>query len=50
VAGLPEARHWFVVRPTTKRLMAAARALRDFLATQGRDYLPHAPEASQPVT
>jgi DNA-binding transcriptional LysR family regulator len=50
VAGLPEVRHWFVVRPTTKRLMPAARALRDFLATEGRQYLPHVPEASHAVS
>jgi DNA-binding transcriptional LysR family regulator len=40
VAGLPEIRHWFVVRPATKRLMPAAGALRDFLVAEGRRFLP----------
>jgi LysR family transcriptional regulator for metE and metH len=41
VAGLPEVRRWFVVRPTAKRLMPAARALRDFLTAEGRRFLPN---------
>lgn len=41
VQGLPETRQWFVVRPAAKRLMPAARALRDFLTTEGRNLLPH---------
>ncbi len=41
VAGLPEVRQWFVVRPASKRLMPAARALRDFLTTEGSRLLPH---------
>jgi hypothetical protein len=32
VAGLPE---WFVVHPATKRMMPAARSLRDFLVAAG---------------
>lgn len=40
VVGLPEIRHWFVVRPAAKRLMPAAGALRDFLVTEGRQFLP----------
>jgi DNA-binding transcriptional LysR family regulator len=40
VAGLPEIRHWFVVRPATKRLMPAAGALRNFLVAEGRQFLP----------
>lgn len=40
VVGLPEIRQWFVVRPAAKRLMPAARALRDFLVAEGRRFLP----------
>lgn len=40
VTGLPEIRHWFVVRPTAKRLMPAAGALRNFLVAEGRRFLP----------
>ena len=40
VAGLPEIRHWFVVRPAAKRLMPAAGALRDFLVAEGQRFLP----------
>jgi DNA-binding transcriptional LysR family regulator len=40
VAGLPEIRHWFVVRPATKRLMPAAGALRNFLVAEGHKFLP----------
>jgi DNA-binding transcriptional LysR family regulator len=40
VAGLPEIRHWFVVRPAAKRLMPAAGVLRDFLVAEGRRFLP----------
>jgi DNA-binding transcriptional LysR family regulator len=40
VAGLPEIRHWFVVRLATKRLMPAAGALREFLVAEGRQFLP----------
>jgi DNA-binding transcriptional LysR family regulator len=40
VVGLPEIRHWFVVRPAAKRLMPAAGAMRDFLVTEGRRFLP----------
>lgn len=41
VAGLPEIRQWFVVRPAAKRLMPAAGALRDFLVAEGRRFLPN---------
>ncbi len=40
IAGLPEVRRWFVVRPAAKRLMPAARVLRDFLVTDGHRFLP----------
>src|SRR6516165_398683 len=40
VAGLPEIRQWFVVRPATKRMMPAASSLRDFLVAEGRRFLP----------
>ncbi len=40
VEGLPEVRHWFVVRPAAKRLMPAAGALRDFLVAEGQRFLP----------
>ncbi len=48
VVGLPELRHWFVVRPAAKRLMPAARALRDFLVAEGRQFLPNAADAVAP--
>jgi DNA-binding transcriptional LysR family regulator len=41
VAGLPEIRQWFVVRPAAKRMMPAARSLRDFLVAEGRSFLPN---------
>ncbi|HVZ53290.1 MAG TPA: LysR family transcriptional regulator [Pseudolabrys sp.] len=50
VVGLPEMRQWFVVRPAAKRLMPAARALRDFLVAEGRQFLPAAVEASAPAS
>jgi LysR family transcriptional regulator, low CO2-responsive transcriptional regulator len=40
VVGFPELRHWFVLRPAGKRLMPAARVLRDFLVAEGKRYLP----------
>jgi len=40
VVGLPDIRQWFVVRPAAKRMMPAARSLRDFLVTEGRRFLP----------
>ena len=40
VEGLPEIRHWFVVRPAAKRLMPAGGALRDFLVAEGQRFLP----------
>lgn len=45
VVGLPELRQWYVVRPAAKRLMPAARALRDFLVAEGRQFLPAAADA-----
>jgi LysR family transcriptional regulator for metE and metH len=39
-AGLPEIREWFVVRPAAKRMMPAARSLRDFLVAEGKRLLP----------
>lgn len=42
VVGLPEIRQWFVVRAAAKRLMPAARALRDFLVAEGQRFLPNA--------
>lgn len=40
VEGLPLVRQWFVVNRRDKRLLPAALALRDFLAREGRHYLP----------
>ncbi len=40
VVGFPEIRQWFVVRLVAKRMMPAARALRDFLVAEGRRFLP----------
>lgn len=40
IAGLPEVRTWYVVRPSAKRLMPAAGALRAFLASEGSRLLP----------
>jgi LysR family transcriptional regulator, low CO2-responsive transcriptional regulator len=40
VVGLPDIRQWFVVRPATKRMMPAARSLRDFLVAEGQRFLP----------
>lgn len=40
VVGFPETRNWYVVRLASKRLMPAARALRDFLVADGRSFLP----------
>jgi LysR family transcriptional regulator, low CO2-responsive transcriptional regulator len=40
VVGLPDIRQWFVVRPAAKRMMPAARGLRDFLVAEGRHFLP----------
>src|SRR5215467_2755332 len=40
VEGLPDIRQWFVVRPAAKRMMPAARSLRDFLVAEGRRFLP----------
>jgi len=40
VEGLPIKRLWYVVRREDRRLLPAARALWDFLAEEGRAYLP----------
>lgn len=48
VVGLPEVRRWFVVRPAAKRLMPAARALRDFLVAEGHQFLPKAGTPQRP--
>lgn len=40
VEGLPIVRQWFVVKRSDKRLLPAARALRDFLVEKGRTFLP----------
>jgi DNA-binding transcriptional LysR family regulator len=40
VAGLPIVRQWFVVRRREKRLLPAAQALWDQLATSGGSFLP----------
>jgi DNA-binding transcriptional LysR family regulator len=40
VVGLPEMRRWFILRPAAKRLMPAARVLRDFLIAEGQAFLP----------
>jgi LysR family transcriptional regulator for metE and metH len=40
VAGLPIVREWFVVKRREKRLLPAARALWDHLATSGGTFLP----------
>ncbi len=55
VVGLPEYRQWFVVRPAGKRLMPATRALRDFLVSEGDQFLPkidqvrHSPVLAAPA-
>ena len=43
VQGLPVLRKWFVVRLSNKRLLPAARALWDFMAREGADFLPDFP-------
>ena len=40
VVGLPDLRQWFAVRLAAKRMMPPARALRDFLASEGKRFLP----------
>jgi LysR family transcriptional regulator for metE and metH len=40
IAGLPIVREWFVVKRREKRLLPAARALWDHLATSGAAFLP----------
>jgi len=45
VEGLPIMRKWFVVRRTDKRLLPAARAMRDFLAREATRFLPPVPAA-----
>ncbi|NVO16379.1 MAG: LysR family transcriptional regulator [Rhodoplanes sp.] len=43
VSGLPLERAWYVVRLAARRLMPAARALRDFLVADGGSFLPKMP-------
>ena len=43
VVGLPVVRQWFVVRRGDKRLMPAAEALRGFLISEGKRFLPLRP-------
>ncbi len=43
VNGLPVIRQWFVVKQRDKRLLPAARALWDFFATSGAEFLPSMP-------
>jgi len=43
VIGFPIMRQWFVVRLAAKRMMPAARALRDFLVADGQRFLPSVP-------
>lgn len=43
VIGLPVVRQWFVVRRGDKRLMPAAEALRSFLISEGKRFLPVRP-------
>jgi DNA-binding transcriptional LysR family regulator len=43
VSGLPLERTWYVVRLAARRLMPAARALRDFLVADGGTFLPKMP-------
>lgn len=45
VQGLPVLRKWFVVRLRSKRLLPAGRALWDFMASEGADFLPDLPAA-----
>jgi LysR family transcriptional regulator, low CO2-responsive transcriptional regulator len=45
VEGLPIVRQWFVVKRREKRLLPAARALWDHLATEGGKFLPKLPPA-----
>ena len=51
VVGLPVMRQWFVVRSRDKRLLPAAQALWDHLATHGADFLPEVafPAAASPA-
>lgn len=40
ITGLPVIRQWFAIKMTDKRLMPAARALWDYFATSGANFLP----------
>lgn len=45
VEGLPIKRQWFLVRRDDRRLLPAASALWEFLAAEGRGFLPSLPQA-----
>jgi hypothetical protein len=40
VKGLPINRKWFVVKHANKRFLPSAQALWDFIARNGKHYLP----------
>lgn len=40
VAGLPIVRRWYAIHLSERRLMPGTRALREFLTTEGRRFLP----------
>lgn len=48
VAGLPVMRRWYAVHLSERRLMPGARALREFLASEGRQFLPRLGDALTP--
>jgi LysR family transcriptional regulator for metE and metH len=48
VRGLPMVRRWYVVKRKDKRLLPAAHAVWDFLASSGARYLPEAPRLKRP--
>jgi len=47
--GLPLLRTWYLVKHRERRLLPAAKALREFLAEQGGRYLPQVPQAAAPA-
>ncbi|CAL8981669.1 HTH-type transcriptional activator CmpR [Rhodoplanes serenus] len=49
IEGLPVERAWFVVRLASRRLMPAARSLRDFLVAEGGAFLPTLPPGTAPA-
>lgn len=48
IKGLPMRRQWYVVRPSTKRLLPAGQILWSFLASEGARFLPNVPELAAP--